>query len=404
MVVTRAGSIRNQKNDEGTEKTSEAEDNHPAPLSQPQNRVTLMVAPPQRRLARNGQLQAPNRLSWMGPAEARGELPAIDLKHTTIPIVDEANHDMTIVITFHHHRVRYLVSKNVLSLSSPTVNQLLQTNVQLELIPGVDMGQPHEINEYTMHLNGNPKAMQAVLMMLHLKGFDDLFNISFELFTEIAILCARYGWQDALRPWVRNWLDRFIKNILKPGHENWLYASKIFKCEKRVDELISTLANEVSTPSECGIFIFRREKRISKALWPAGTTDQIVQLRNAEVARLTAALRSLVNTLKNDPAECRRLCPSDNCVNHALGSLVRSVQQNNLSTLLDDYNDWPGSVVALRNNLCAISYDTLDKLTVNHTCALNLLKERFMFLVMAGVEKEDGDAKSPSDNQPFSLS
>ncbi|KAK6519760.1 hypothetical protein TWF506_000058 [Arthrobotrys conoides] len=408
MVVTRSTSVRNQKEGQVGEGVPDvAENNNIAPLGHPQDNMLPPAppappAPPQRRLPRDAYLQAANRLSWMGPVEVRRELPQTEVKHIAIMVADEANHDITIVVTYQNHRVRYLVSKNVLSLSSTVIDQMLQTEVKLEDIAGVDMGQLQQGSEWTMHLDGNPKAMQAVLMMLHLKGFEDLFNISFELFIEIAILCAKYGWQDALRPWIRSWLDRFVRNVLKPGYENWLYAARVFKCDKRVDELVSALAYEVSAPSDCGTLIFRREKRISKTLWPASVTDQIMRLRNAEVMRLTTALRSLVNTLKNDPAECRRLCASENCINHALGSLLRSIQQNHLSVLLDDYNDWSGSVIVLRNNLAAIQYDTLDKLTSGHTCALNLLKQRFMLLVMAGVEKED-DVNPPLGLPQFPL-
>ncbi|KAK6502069.1 hypothetical protein TWF481_009880 [Arthrobotrys musiformis] len=341
--------------------------------------------PPPPRLGSN---QQSNRLSWMGPAEFKEEDVDIDLRQVVVRVVDDANHDITIIMTHHQHRFRYFVSRNVLSLSSPAIHQMLQTNVKLELPTGGDPGQSPEESEWTLHLEGSPQAMHVVLMMLHLKAIDGFFNISFELFTEISVLCDKYGWQDALRPWVRSWLDKFTKNVLKPGHENWLYAAKVFGSDKKVKELIAALAEEISTPNDGGSFVFRREKRISKALWPEAITNQIMQLRSTEIMKLSTAIRSLVDTLKDGSADCRRLCSSQSCIDHALGSLLRSVSQNGLSILLDTHKEWPGSVNVLRDHLSAVRFDTLEKLTPSHTCALGTLKDKYYLLVQAGAKKE----------------
>ncbi|KAK6519252.1 hypothetical protein TWF281_003088 [Arthrobotrys megalospora] len=384
MVSTRASSLRERmEKDKGVKSEILQVENHVNALP----KVLSGATPPRTpRPMASDPTQLSNRLSgaFLFPpaiehADVKKEDVDTGLEHVTTPIADDDASDITVVVLHHRHRFRFLSSKSVLSLSSPIIQRTIQTCMNFESpTGGWDDRDIPENPEWTIYLDGDPQAMQAVLLLLHLKGSDKFFNISFELFTEISVLCDRYAWQDALRPWVRAWLERFARNALKPGYENWLYIATVYNYDKKIKELVAALATEVSLPSGCGNFILRGERNISKTLWPAKYTDQILLLRGIEVARLTYALKKLVSTFKSGSVEFRKYCSSQVCADHVLGSLLRSIVQGGLSTLLEDGGEWRGSAINLKERMGAIQFDTLQKVMPNHTCALHAVRERFL--------------------------
>ncbi|KAF3215906.1 hypothetical protein TWF106_008593 [Orbilia oligospora] len=180
---------------------------------------------------------------------------------------------------------KFYVSKAVLSISSPYFRSLFQQhspNVelyadQLAEVRGLGV-KPGELSIAgdRIKLKGTPSAFRSVLSILHFCPEANLLDINFESVRDIAFVAEQYGWTKALQPWSTSWLPIHSKFALYSGFEDWLYVSKVFGTEDRVDELVNALSRRCSFDGEK---ISRRFYTFSRVLhtelWPSDLKDAI---------------------------------------------------------------------------------------------------------------------------------
>ncbi|KAK6519248.1 hypothetical protein TWF281_003084 [Arthrobotrys megalospora] len=92
--------------------------------------------------------------------------------------------------------IEYQVSKDILSISSPVLKSLISSNL-LQCASGLQDGQttaPPGEYKHTLHLEGHPSAFEAILSIIHfVPDKKVLLNISFDTFTEIAVLVEKFS-------------------------------------------------------------------------------------------------------------------------------------------------------------------------------------------------------------------
>ncbi|KAK6337044.1 hypothetical protein TWF718_009830 [Orbilia javanica] len=240
--------------------------------------------------------------------------------------------------------VRYLVSKDVLSVSSailrtlirgiPAPNQIAGT-ARADLITTTTTT-AREVR--TLELEGEPEALKYIFEIIHFKADEHRRDVSFNTLCDIAVLTTRYRWQRALETWSDIWLLLWERFALNPGYENWLYISKVFN-NRRPDSLVSILGRQCSAIDVQEVRPYRRHNNRNHYL-------------NIELW----------------PQEQR-----------AYGSILRSVHGNiQLTSSYRLVTDWRKSAVELETELRGLNFDTLKVVERGHSCALERFGAGFM--------------------------
>ncbi|KAK6519759.1 hypothetical protein TWF506_000057 [Arthrobotrys conoides] len=201
-----------------------------------------------------------------------------------VTIADD--YDCIITTSCERETRKFRVSEKVLSISSPVLRKLiveakdptLRATKLDETDNGEFLGSDQDDSSTSLTLEGDPRAFEIVLQIIHYQEDDEkLENLEFDIFTQIVFLCEKYGWHKALRRWTRFWLEKYEPHALKPGYENWLYVTQVFKTKKDVAKLSKLLGES------CGIFPARRSpagpgegrflsrggKVVDASLWPS---------------------------------------------------------------------------------------------------------------------------------------
>ncbi|KAF3312403.1 hypothetical protein TWF173_007204 [Orbilia oligospora] len=298
----------------------------------------------------------------------------------------------------------FFVSKAVLSISSPYFKSLFQQhspNVelyadQLAEVRGLGV-KPGELSIAgdKIKLKGTPSAFRSVLRILHFCPEANLLDINFESLRDIAFVAEQYGWTKALQPWSTSWLPIHSKFVLYSGYEDWLYVSKVFGTEDRVDELVDTLSRRCSLNEEKVSRSFCTFKRVlNTELWPTNLKDRILNLRQQRINHLHSCVRTLLCVLRSrknielnleictEPGGIRsdelwnRLCTSDHCHALAFGSLLQSSDAIDLKIAISDKElVWLGSTDELEKRFREyINIGTLNSIISGHKCAIQGLK------------------------------
>ncbi|KAF3917530.1 hypothetical protein AA313_de0200490 [Arthrobotrys entomopaga] len=244
-----------------------------------------------------------------------------------------------------------------------------------ETIPGTPPASaPFTPNGPRLIANLDPHAMHQILKILHSETDDDLFNIDFEELKQIAVVCQRFELQAPLRPWIRIWLEKHQEPINTPGHEDWLLISHAFGRGDGVKELISTLAEECSTVSDCDSYLLRKGVPVSKELWPDSCLEKILSLRQKQVEGIVNGLRSFLQSILADDARMQEHCSDERCMDMTYGSLLRSVRKLGLWHLLNYKEEWHGSVVDLLGRVNEIWFNTLETIDPSHKCKMGEMR------------------------------
>ncbi|KAK6502071.1 hypothetical protein TWF481_009882 [Arthrobotrys musiformis] len=147
-----------------------------------------------------------------------------------------------------------LVSEEVLSVSSSFMRSLIrvptedQTSRIQEPSKGVSSLRAIVFEGVKgLYIEHDAYALQAILRIIHFRPDTKLWEISIPTWAKITVAAEKYGWVTALQPWKTIWLGNHRSSFLNPGHEDWLYISKVFGSHHQVDALITLLAEH------CGV-------------------------------------------------------------------------------------------------------------------------------------------------------
>ncbi|KAK6502067.1 hypothetical protein TWF481_009879 [Arthrobotrys musiformis] len=164
---------------------------------------------------------------------------------------------------------QFLVSSHILSFSSPIFRAIFDSN------------QSHDKNETnTVQISCDyPSVLSIVFRLLHFDSVEDLFDIDFALFVQIAVICEEFELHRALRPWMYIWSEKHSKNALEPGYEDWLYISRNFGSGEKLEELIDVLVKECGPISDCGTYFCRGDRKVLTRYWPEDILERIISLK-----------------------------------------------------------------------------------------------------------------------------
>ncbi|RVD86052.1 uncharacterized protein DFL_004346 [Arthrobotrys flagrans] len=334
------------------------------------------------------------------------ELPldAPDEVDITIKVKLTENHNFTIMIMDESKgkMLEFLVSDSILAASSQYFKVLFRmgdSGVQVDQQGESPVTSPvtsallRTIGHTYIQCRGDPLALHSILGIIHFCPDENLFDIDFSLLTNIAFVAEEFSWNKALLPWSTVWLTKYSQHALDPGFENWLYVSKVFGSNERVDELVKLLARTCAVSKYDTSKIFRNVsdtlQELNTTLWPPEIKDRILDLRRQRIEHLYASIQILTTVLRSNRtarsslmswlnyakgSELRaRLCSSPVCRPLAFGSLVQSIDSRE-GGFDPEFSSWSGSADGLEKEINKITFNTLAEVILGHKCALQHLK------------------------------
>ncbi|KAK6502072.1 hypothetical protein TWF481_009883 [Arthrobotrys musiformis] len=281
----------------------------------------------------------------------------------------------------------FFVSSEVLRLSSPRIDR------ELVLHAGKWRFQPGKVGEIRkVYICGCPEHSRAVhlcdysdtdtlrrlFQILHGRSDTSLLHLDFHSVARIAVACERYECYQAFLPWKHIWVEKYWKNMLEPGYEDWIRIGEIFEVWE-TDELMGVLANECAynyshRNGVCGTHVLTRGgKEVPTNLWSQLSILDFIERRKNKIGRLIRVLKELMEAL--DPGN--DICSLSLCVSLAYGSLIRSIKQEGLWAFVELGEPWVSSATELKEKLGRVKLHTYRDCEGTHNCPITLLKEKY---------------------------
>ncbi|KAK6513057.1 hypothetical protein TWF506_009220 [Arthrobotrys conoides] len=356
-------------------------------VSAPQNLAnswsSIPLRTPSRSDVENSSL--PEGETFSDPSTSGLSTPRGPISHTTLATtIFTEDYDLVVspINGTDQQAFRYMVSKDVLSVSSSVLRPLIKA------IPAPinDLGASTTARTLRkLDLDGDPEALRVIFNILHFNADERCRDIEFNTLCQIAILADKYQWQRALQTWSEIWLLLWEKFALDPGYENWIYISQVFNSLNEVERLVELLGKECSAIGVEGLQPYRvsgtRHEYLNIELWSNDLRNKIMTLRRKRIRHLCSTLCLLSRVIGSPETVVLEsngpLCESDSCWNIAYGSLMRSISQKRLAASSRLIKDWNKSAEELEKKLRDLAFDTLDVVVPEHKCALQGSKSRF---------------------------
>ncbi|EGX48262.1 hypothetical protein AOL_s00080g387 [Orbilia oligospora ATCC 24927] len=288
---------------------------------------------------------------------------------------------------------KYLVSKDVLSVSSPVLRSLIKPSTQNQTVqaqkPAFENinAPPTAIMRTgnTLQLEHDEYSLYRILSIIHFcSTVDKLHNLDFKAWKGLTVLAETYQWTQVLRPWKSIWVRKHGTSFLLPGYEDWLYLSKVYGSDYQVDALTRTLSlycrfngRQISRYDS----ITGSVEVLNTKIWPAERKARILSLRKSKVEHMLSCLEALELMLgsQGDSELGRKLCNSGNsntCRALAYGSLLQSIKASELDP---EFSEWEGSVAELHEQIESLAFSTLGIVIKEHKCVIQGLKKSLSF-------------------------
>ncbi|KAF3141818.1 hypothetical protein TWF594_005876 [Orbilia oligospora] len=269
---------------------------------------------------------------------------------------------------------KYLVSKDVLSVSSPVLRSLIKPSTRNQTTQAQKQG-CENINapptaimraDNILQLEHDTHSLYKILSIIHFcSTVDKLHKLGFKDWKDLTVLAETYQWTQALQPWKSIWITKHRASFLLPGYENWLYLSKVYGSDYQVDALIRTLSlycrfdgNQISRYDNTIGFV----EELNTELWPEERKALILNLRESKVEHMLSCLTAL----------------------GSYGSLLQSINAGKLCPRLVLGSEglearWEESVAELHEQIESITFSTLGIVIKEHKCAIQGLKKSLSF-------------------------
>ncbi|KAF3117118.1 hypothetical protein TWF706_000317 [Orbilia oligospora] len=269
---------------------------------------------------------------------------------------------------------KYLVSKDVLSVSSPVLRSLIKPSTRNQTTQAQKQG-CENINapptaimraDNILQLEHDTHSLYKILSIIHFcSTVDKLHKLGFKDWKDLTVLAEKYQWTQALQPWKSIWITKHRASFLLPGYENWLYLSKVYGSDYQVDALIRTLSlycrfdgNQISRYDNTIGFV----EELNTELWPEERKALILNLRESKVEHMLSCLTAL----------------------GSYGSLLQSINAGKLCPRLVLGSEglearWEESVAELHEQIESLTFSTLGIVIKEHKCAIQGLKKSLSF-------------------------
>ncbi|KAF3210349.1 hypothetical protein TWF679_006844 [Orbilia oligospora] len=296
---------------------------------------------------------------------------------------------------------KYLVSKDVLSVSSPVLRSLIKPSTRNQTAQAQEQGcenvnaPPTAImrTDNILQLEHDEYSLYRILRIIHFcPTTHRLHTLSFKAWKDLTVLAETYQWTQALQPWKSIWIKKHEASFLLSGYEDWLYLSKVYGSDYQVDQLVTTLSlhchfdgKQISRYDN----ITGTMEVLNTELWPEERKVRILSLRKSKVEHMLSCLTALEFMLgsQGDSEIGRQLCSSRHsnaCRALAYGSLLQSVNAGKLGSLLVLGLEglearWKESVAELHLQIESLTFSTLGILSKEHKCVIQGLKKSLSF-------------------------
>ncbi|KAF3143670.1 hypothetical protein TWF569_007287 [Orbilia oligospora] len=269
---------------------------------------------------------------------------------------------------------KYLVSKDVLSVSSPVLRSLIKPSTRNQTTQAQKQG-CENINapptaimraDNILQLEHDTHSLYKILSIIHFcSTVDKLHKLGFKDWKDLTVLAETYQWTQALQPWKSIWITKHRASFLLPGYENWLYLSKVYGSDYQVDALIRTLSlycrfdgKQISRYDNTIGFV----EELNTELWPEERKALILNLRESKVEHMLSCLTAL----------------------GSYGSLLQSINAGKLCPRLVLGSEglearWEESVAELHEQIESLTFSTLGIVIKEHKCAIQGLKKSLSF-------------------------
>ncbi|KAF3312404.1 hypothetical protein TWF173_007205 [Orbilia oligospora] len=283
---------------------------------------------------------------------------------------------------------KYLVSKDVLSVSSPVLRSLIKPSTRNQTAQAQNQS-CENINapltaimrtDNILQLEHDTHSLYKILSIIHFcSAVDKLHKLDFKDWKNLTILAETYQWTQALQPWKSIWITKHSASFLLSGYEDWLYLSKVYGSDSQVNTLITTLSLHCRFD---GKRISRYDNEtgsvevLNTKLWPEERKARILSLRESKIEHMLSCLEVLELMLgfQGDSELGRKLCDSGNsntCRALAYGSLLQSIKASELDP---EFLEWEGSVAELHEQIKSLTFSTLGIVIKDHECVIQGLK------------------------------
>ena len=107
-------------------------------------------------------------------------------------------------------------------------------------------GNPQENREVTFH-DDDPRALEIVLLAVHLRFKDVPQEISYLELLEICRLCDKYCMIEVTIPWLEKWRKPLTPLSTQNGCEGWLFVAWTLGDKKTMQEMARKVVLESRT-------------------------------------------------------------------------------------------------------------------------------------------------------------
>lgn len=144
------------------------------------------------------------------------------------------------------------VCRKAISLSSPVFLAMLGVNSKFK--EATDMTLDRDGVQIVLFEDDKFETMTIIARIIHLQNDNVPVSMTFKQLYQVAVLCDKYDLKRCLGPWTNIWATPYLDCYARPGYEEWLFMSIVFRFDGLFKEVTRHLVIN-SAISEQGTLI-----------------------------------------------------------------------------------------------------------------------------------------------------
>jgi len=202
-------------------------------------------------------------------------------------------------------------------------------------------------------LDDDPVAFGHALNVLHHRSHQVPKNVDFPVLVAFAAIVDKYELRGTMTLWGQKWSQNWTSSLKKPGFEDWLFVSWVFRLDQQFIDISRELSlRTIRMPDGDLVFADGDVERQLCEQTPSGVLQDLAEIRESRVRKMRKEFETL--RTERQPTGARKFCkhPTNyqECDAMQYGHLLAI--QNRFGLLEDQA--WNNSAREISANLCSI--------------------------------------------------
>jgi len=156
-------------------------------------------------------------------------------------------------------------------------------------------------------LDDDPVAFSHVLNVLHHRFHQVPGNVDFPVLVAIAAIVDKYELRDAMTLWAQKWSQYWTSSLKKPGFEDWLFVSWVFRLDQQFIDISRELSlRAIRMPNGDLVFADGDVKRQLCEQTPSSVLRGLAEIRESRVEKMRKEFETLHT--ERQPTGARKIC------------------------------------------------------------------------------------------------